>query len=292
MFDRIKKDEWIIAIRRKENCLLSRSGGGFKIIPNSLRYWCADPFLLDIDNTTFLLFEMYDRLRGKGLIGYRVLKGGKYSKMRVLIDDKGHLSYPFIIKHNGNYYIMPESNSQKIVYCTKLECDGENLRIGDKHIVINGKFVDTTLLEYGDKKYFFTTDLSKGDNVSNLTIFDEKFETKMILTGEFDKSNARMGGNFILSDKDIYRVSQDCSKGYGTGLNFSKINIEGNNYSEQLISKITVSDISLDSNKKYDGIHTYNFNNDYEVIDLKKSKVINLVRILGFALVKMGILKN
>lgn len=292
MLDRMKKDEWTLAIRRKSDCFFCKASGEFEIIPNSLRYWCADPFLLNIDNKTFLLFEMYDRLRGKGLIGYRMLKDGKYSKMRVLIDDKGHLSYPFIINHNDNYYIMPESNSQNIVYCTKVECEGDKLIAGEKHIVKEGKFVDTTLLETGDKKYFFTTDLSKGDNVSDITIFDEQFESKLTTIGVFDKSNARMGGNFIKSGEDIFRVSQDCSKGYGTGLNFSKCNFNGNEYSEHLISKIAVSDISIKNNKKYDGIHTYNFNEDYEVIDLKKSKVINLVRIFGFALVKLGILKK
>lgn len=73
MLSRLKKDEWIIAIRK-------RGEEQFRIIPNTLRYWCADPFVKEIDGHTFLLFEMYDRLKGKGLIGYRKFDGIKWGE--------------------------------------------------------------------------------------------------------------------------------------------------------------------------------------------------------------------
>lgn len=103
MLSRLKKDEWIIAIRK-------RGEEQFRIIPNTLRYWCADPFVKEIDGHTFLLFEMYDRLKGKGLIGYRKFDGIKWGKPKVLIEDATHLSYPFVYEENGKMYIMPESN--------------------------------------------------------------------------------------------------------------------------------------------------------------------------------------
>ena len=54
----------------------------FVILPNNFRYWAADPFPYTIDDKTFLFFEMFDRIKGKGVIGYRVLEDGKVGKMK------------------------------------------------------------------------------------------------------------------------------------------------------------------------------------------------------------------
>ncbi len=295
MTARIRKDEWIIAYRKKCAGILSCNDNKFKIIPNSLRYWCADPFLLEVENKTFLLFEMFDRLRGKGLIGYRYMNNGAYGKMRVLINEVGHLSYPFIFEIRngmGGIYVMPESNDLCVIKCFSIFCEGNRLKVVAEHVVKQGKFADTTMLEYDGKKYWFTTDLSKGDNVSDLTIFNEDFSCKLNKKGFFDKSNARMGGNFIVDNDKIIRVSQNCTNGYGTGLNFSNCYIKDGEYVENLIKSVSVDNIKLETKNKYDGIHTYNFNNEYEVIDLKRSKVVNFVRIFGYFLVKIGILKK
>ena len=118
MFDRIKKDEWIIAIRRKENCLLSRSGGGFKIIPNSLRYWCADPFLLDIDNTTFLLFEMYDREEAMDFDEY-------YKRFDEMIKSDENFTLEFIKPKSYQYSELLPLKLQRLISDEKIPDDKE-----------------------------------------------------------------------------------------------------------------------------------------------------------------------
>jgi hypothetical protein len=55
------REEWIIAIRSKSDNLLFEDGGTlkkFKLIKNTLRYWCADPFLVSHNNKDYVFFEM------------------------------------------------------------------------------------------------------------------------------------------------------------------------------------------------------------------------------------------
>lgn len=144
MLSRLKKDEWIIAIRK-------RGEEQFRIIPNTLRYWCADPFVKEIDGHTFLLFEMYDRLKGKGLIGYRKFDGIKWGKPKVLIEDATHLSYPFVYEENGKMYIMPESNRAGHLYRVELSLMDGELTVSNKTILKKGRYADTTRLETSEE---------------------------------------------------------------------------------------------------------------------------------------------
>ena len=87
--DLIVKEEWNIAIRTKEDKLLFESGGcekPFKLLPNTLRYWAADPFIISKGDKDYLFFEMFDRFKSKGLIGLRIIENGKIGKMQVVFE--------------------------------------------------------------------------------------------------------------------------------------------------------------------------------------------------------------
>ena len=84
-----------------------------------------------------------------------------------------------------------------------------------------------------------------------------------------DISCARPGGNFISRNGKLIRVSQDCSKGYGAGLVFCKVESIFPNYTEKEILRIYPESINGQWKKLYTGIHTYNYCDNVEVIDLK-----------------------
>ena len=52
-------------------------------------------------------------------------------------------------------------------------------------------------------------------------------------------------------------------------------------YKEQTITEITADDISYNAKCSYDGIHTYNFNDEYEIVDLKIAKAFHLISIIS-----------
>ena len=55
----------------------------FTVLPNTIRYWAADPFIISVGEKEYLFFEMFDRLKSKGLIGYREINGDKIGKMKI-----------------------------------------------------------------------------------------------------------------------------------------------------------------------------------------------------------------
>ena len=59
-----------------------------------------------------------------------------------------------------------------------------------------------------------------------------------------------------------------------------------------MIKKILPSDIKIKGVARIDGIHTYNSNGRYEVIDYKINQKFSLVEIIGFVLCKLQVFKK
>lgn len=289
---KIRKVEWFLAYRKKHDKLLFQDNDltGFVLIKNTARYWCADPFVIKHKDINYVFFEMYDRIKRKGCIGYReIKKNGKFTRMRKIYEDNCHLSYPLIFKENGNCYIIPESSAKKQVYLLKA-LNFPKKWCKEKIILNDIKLVDSTFLDFKGDKFIFSTPILE-DNVSSLSICNiTKYglsEEKLIKPIIKDKSKARMAGNFIYHNSDIIRVSQDCSISYGGGIVFSKIeSINEDGIEEKIISSIKGQNLIV-NNKKFDGIHTYNYNEDYEFIDVKIEQKFSLVEILGYIINKI-----
>ena len=78
--------------------------------PKNKRYWIADPFLFDYGKNTFLFYEVYDRIKRKGLIGYSIIDSeGIITEPQIVLEEKHHLSFPYVFEYKGGIYMMPES---------------------------------------------------------------------------------------------------------------------------------------------------------------------------------------
>lgn len=288
------REEWNIAIRARCNKLLFEDEGkkeGFIILPNSIRYWAADPFLFNYNGKDYVFFEMYDRFKAKGLIGYRELCGNKYSKMKIAFESVGHLSFPFIFEYENKIYMMPESSNEK---CLKILV-AVDFPSKWKHeaILIDDKALCDSILFQADRMYLMTQEISKGIPQGVLDLYGfingewKKCKDSPIVTG-LDK--ARLAGGIIKQGDDVIRVAQNCLEEYGKKINFHRIkSISDLEYKEEQISEIDVSDVNINKKSKYFGIHTYNMNERYEVIDLKNNGRIRLGNIIN---IFMRILKK
>lgn len=276
------REEWVIAIRRRGDKLLFEDGGkaeAFTVIPNSFRYWCADPFVITAGAKDYIFFEMFDRFKGKGVIGYREIEqNGKIGKMHKAYESKNHLSFPFIFEHNGDYYMMPESSYDRNLTLLKAS------HFPDKWEVVKTwfegeKICDSVLFKNNnDAVFLLTQPVEHPYTHAKLNLYSYQ-------NGEWapcklnpvvdDRSAARMAGAVFIHNGGIIRPSQDCES-YGDAVNFSRIDrVEAEAYEESLICRIRCSDLKLiESTNCYHGIHTYNSNDRYEVIDLKNKDTV------------------
>lgn len=261
---------------------LNSSGQGFVLIPSMLRYWMADPFLFKEKETTYIFAEMYDKRNSKGVLGYAKLKGNHCGKFKVCLEEEFHLSYPCIFRRDGDIYMVPETKEENVVTIYKAV---EFPKKWEKcQTICENPCVDTTPFFYKGGNYFFTTIANEHSTDDNLFLIHEPSgEITELLNNNLC---LRSAGHVIFHQNQIIRPSQDDTV-YGDAVIFNEIvNFEKGSYRERPFKRIlppgnvtnfeTIS-VELINNKKevkFDGLHTYNSSEDYEVIDLRYPRML------------------
>lgn len=283
LHDYFVREEWAIAIRPVGDKYLFEEGGtetAFKVIPNSFRCWCADPFIISVGEKDYLFFEMFDRFKGRGVIGYREISpDGKIGEMKLAYETQKHLSFPFVFEKDKEIYMMPESSYDRNVTLLKA------VHFPDKwekvHTWFDGeKFCDSVMFKNGNDVYMLTQPVEVPYTHAKLNLY--KMENGNWVP---DKANpivnnaahARMAGAIVELNGQKIRPSQNCSDdSYGLGVNFGTVEMVDGGYAEQLKRKVEISEIKTDDGKHYFGIHTYNHSKRFEVIDLKLRERVRL----------------
>lgn len=86
--------DWYVAIRKIGD-------ETYHVINNLKDTWCADTLLFEENNEHYLFVEQYDKKRDKGAIGYYKIESGIPENGGVIIENRYHMSYPFVFKFGG-----------------------------------------------------------------------------------------------------------------------------------------------------------------------------------------------
>jgi len=265
-----KFEKWTVAYRRRQNgkTLLTDRSTPFTTIPNSWRYWAADPHPVENGSDTYVFAELYDRLLRRGVIGYCRLTDHGAEPWQIVLSLPHHLSYPHIFRQSGRFYMIPESyvaNEVTLYQATDFPHGWERIA------VLKSSFcaVDSTLFAHDGKQWLLTLQFLDGHERLMLFPYDNGISGGGFCAAE-DDSNKRPAGYFFRQDGRLIRPAQDCSAGYGCALNFYEVTgVSESRFSETLITKIRPGDLQTDLPQPPAGLHTYNFSEHYEVIDLK-----------------------
>lgn len=276
---------WCCAVRfgKESDSLLSGKGSDFSVVPDSYRYWTADPFVVKENGKYYLFFEMYDRLKRKGLLGCREISESGFGEMHVIYESASHLSYPFIYKRDGVYFIVPESNKSEELF--RLRCIDFPLKWEKEKVLLREKLVDTTIFTYNGTDFYISQRVSNNNVFDRIDLFYDKnsvIEESSANPVKKDLKSARCAGKLFEQDGKLIRPSQNCADGYGAGLNFNEVlEISESAYQEKTITSILPEDIKLNCKNDFIGIHTYNRLDNVEVIDLKRKSGMNILNIVG-----------
>lgn len=251
------------------------------VIKNPWWGWCADPFLFEYQNETYVFAEIWNYFTQRGSIGYYKIEGEKCDgKWHTVIAERFHMSYPFIWKDQEGIHICAETCGVRKIGLYSC-VDFPKKWTYDKDLVSGEKFADSTfLLETNSNKPLYCfTHIVRGINRGELVKFT--FDEKGIIQKEGIKITenpriARPGGNFLRKDNYLLRVAQDCSESYGESIVFMKVK-QLEPYQEEEYASIKYSDFQI---PKCIGTHTYNVSSKYEVFDFR-IKSFNLINILG-----------
>ena len=279
-------ESWNVAFREKPmGTILEDRETPFVVIPNPFRYWAADPFVIRFEGKTCIFVELYDYIRRRGVLGYCEISGGKAGKWKPVIREGYHLSYPCLMESGGKLYLMPESGEGEVLTVY------EAVRFPDqweKRVLRTAvKFADTTPVPRPGHHLALTHRVDDPER-PRLTLIDLEGKLDDRVIDGRQPLRSRPAGHCFEKDGQSIRpgqISLDIGRGYGKGLVFCQWTLDENLcYREWEIRKLYPEELSFDKRLFLDGMHTYNGNDQYEVIDIKTRRF----NILNFAMRIVG----
>lgn len=206
--------------------------------------FAADPFPIESGGTLFCFFELLPYATNRGHIAYVVLDPRAAGPLRVVdaIVAPHHLSYPYLLEHDGRIVCVPEAaESGRVTAYAARDFPGGWY---EERTLIDGfAGVDNTLFEHDGRWWLLATDGRSGTN-SELhvwyadTLFG-KWRPHRANPVKRSLAGTRPGGRPFAVDGRLYRPAQDCSARYGGRLIVNEITaLSPDHFSERAVSVI------------------------------------------------------
>jgi hypothetical protein len=268
------REEWFVATRRTSGGSLIDENSAvvdeFRALATGASEHFADPFVFDHGGETYLFFERYDERLRRATIGYARLDATTNTIGRPMsaLARKYHVSYPFVFRHGGDVFMIPESFENETVDLYRA-VDFPSRWIHEDCLLNRVCAVDSTLFEEGSRLWLFVGLAEPGASVND----ELHLYSSTTLRGPWvphpenpvvsDVRSARPAGRIFRHRGQLIRPSQDCSQGYGTAVVFNRIDVlTANHYAESAIRRIEPTWA-----RGLLGTHTYNSTGRVEVVD-------------------------
>lgn len=174
----------------------------------------------------------------------------------------GHFSYPFSFSFDGVEYLMPEAASQGTPYVIPLGDQTEHEKRPLAGLETQ-RLVDATLCLHQGRAYLFAGKPESARTLLYLYTSDSPFgpftphpHNPIVI----DPECARMAGEIVCHEGELYRLGQDSTREYGNGITVSRITrLSPESYGEERVGRVAL--------KHYKGPHTLNFHDGRVLLD-------------------------
>ena len=225
--------------------------------------WYADPFILDVTDTEILvLVEDYAYNYKKGVISLLHIdrQTMKVIQRKVILEIPTHLSFPNILRKNGNVYIYPESAHSGQLDIYKFDFDSESLT--HCATICDECIWDSDITDVFGEALLFTA--AHNEYLLDIYHWNES-EKRFVLWKSIPSEikNSRLGGALFKYKDRVYYPAQNCEKGYGCAINIKEIEYKNGDF--------LISDVKTikSTHKRYNiGLHTLNEYKGVAVIDV------------------------
>jgi hypothetical protein len=217
----------------------------------------------------YVFFEELPRAAGKAHIAMIEIDAeGRWSKPVPVLERDYHLSYPFLLEHDGALYMVPETAQNGTVEVYR--CTDFPRRWRLERVLLEGvRLVDPTLHRGADRWWLFAN-AAPGES----RVYDDELHLfhSPTLLGEWqphprnpvrsDARCARPAGRLFWRNGALHRPAQICAPRYGAGLAIQRVlRLTPHEYAERQVERVLpVADGVL-------GLHTLNRAGHLTVID-------------------------
>ncbi|MGH7427039.1 MAG: glucosamine inositolphosphorylceramide transferase family protein [Candidatus Methylomirabilaceae bacterium] len=185
-------------------------------------HFVADPFMLRVDGTWYMFFEILNHDTGKGEISLATSDDGfTWTYRRVVLAEAFSLSYPYVFEWMNEYYMIPESRRAGSVrlyrasaFPEQWTCVGTLLERG---------FVDTSVFHYDGRWWLFaeTNPRIRHDTLRLFHAPDLPGPWREHRKSPLVRQNPRMArpaGRVLVVGSRVIRFAQDCYPTYSTAV--------------------------------------------------------------------------
>jgi hypothetical protein len=232
--------------------------------------FAADPFPVQWRGQIGVFFESMDHRTQKGAIKFQAFdENGPKGASVPCLEEPWHLSYPFLIEHDDALYMVPEASLSGAV--TLYRC----VRFPDRwepvaRLLDNIEAADATIFRHGGR-YWMTSVVREGYGgySDTLAIHHAEslfgpWEPHALAPALVDARHARPAGTVVTRNGALIRPVQDCSRGYGEGVAFMRIDrLDPDHFEQSLLRTLYPERRRLGGRH----LHTINRVGRLEVID-------------------------
>jgi hypothetical protein len=261
---------WRVGVRRRAPGEAPLAGldrlddAGWRWLPDDRRRYFADPFVFEEGGVAYVFCEEYSYATGRGVISVSALdEEGNPGPPRVVLERPHHLSYPFVFRHNGAIWMMPESGQNRTLELYR--ADPFPFRWTLDRVLLSGiEIADATpFASNGDWWLTATGGETAGASWDRLSLYrgpsplgpwTPAFDGPALI----DASAARPAGRVFEHEGALWRPAQDCRAGYGSGLAFCRIDaVAPGEFRQTPIRRFAPPG----------GLHTFNMTDRFVAID-------------------------
>ena len=261
---------WRVGVRRRSLGESPFAGldrlddGVWRWIPDDRRHYFADPFVFEEGGVAYVFCEEYPYATGKGVIAVFALDDeGAAGPPRVVLERPHHLSYPFVFRHDGAIWMIPESGQTRTLELYRADPFPFHWTL-DRVLLSGIEIADATpFARNGDWWLSATGGETEGASWDSLSLYRSAspfgpwtptFDGPALI----DASAARPAGRVFEHEGALWRPAQDCRAGYGSGLAFCRVDaLAPGAFRQTAMRRFTPPG----------GLHTFNMTDRFAVID-------------------------
>jgi hypothetical protein len=261
-------EQWFIAYRFGPAGCDGDLSHHVHLLPPKDRLW-ADPFPLCRDGRSFIFFEEMPFATGKGHIAMAEVDArGMVGQPRKVLERDYHLSYPYLIEHRGELFMVPESGQNRSIDVYRCVSFPDVWRF-EKTLLRDVSWADATFHHDAHLWWMFVSISADGGQ-----LYDElHIYYADDLLGEWhphsenpvksDVCGARPAGRPFVAGGMLHRPAQIGVPLYGAGISVARVlQLTPQRYREEEVSRILPQ-----PGQGVLGIHTLNRSGDLSVVD-------------------------
>jgi hypothetical protein len=260
-------EQWSLAFSFEQRDPNPQLSGYTRIVPPADRDW-SEPFALEKNGRYYVFFKEVVRGSGKAHVAMLELAtDGRWSAPVRVLERDYPVSHPFVLEHDGQLYLIPESAPNSTVEAYR--CVDFPLRWRLERVLLDGvRLVGATFHKSAERWWLFANGgAGSGGFNDELYLFHaggllDDWQPHARNPVRSDARGARPAGALYWRNGALYRPAQICVPRYGAGLALNRVlRLTSQAYAEREVERIVPAPGGLL------GMHTLNRAGDLTVVD-------------------------